>query len=381
VRIGIEAQRVFREKKHGMDFVVLELILELQKIDLINEYFIFVNSGPDDQIIKETKNFKIIRFNGLYPIWEQVLLPRQCKKYQLDVLHSTSNTAPYYLKTAQVVTIHDIIYMEVGNVLNKGYTPYQLFGNFYRKIIVSRLVKSVKHIITVSNFEKRTIQNFFKDLEPSRLSAVYNGVSTHFKPIEDVILQKSMREKYDLPEQYFLFLGNTDPKKNTANTLVAFAKYCKEYSSKYDLLVGDLDRDEILKHLKEEGLEDQIHRIRNTGYIPNSELPALISMAHIFLYPSKRESFGIPLLEAMACGTPVITGDKSSLPEIAADAALIVNVFDANNITKAIDQLVQDDDLRQSLIQKGLERSTSFSWENTARETLKIYQQLNISNA
>ena len=376
MRIGIEAQRIFREKKHGMDFVVLELIRELQIIDQENEYFIFVNEGPDNQVIQESSNFKIIEFGGAYPIWEQIKLPRMAKKYKLDILHCTSNTAPVFCPVPLVVTIHDIIYMEVKNVMGKGYTPYQLFGNLYRKAVVSRLVNRARKIITVSNYERQTIQNYFKDLPTENLIAVYNGVSKHFKPVEDEKELERITQKYQLPENYVLFLGNTDPKKNTANTLVAFAEYCHRYGRDYKLMVGDLDREVIRKHLQEAGLEAEMDQIQNTGYIPNAEMPALISKAKVFLYPSLRESFGIPLLEAMACATPVLSGQTSSLPEVAADAALLVDVTKSENITEGLNQLISDSTLSQSLVEKGLQRSKSFSWENTARETLRVYTQL-----
>lgn len=376
MRIGIEAQRIFREKKHGMDFVVLELIRELQHIDHENEYFIFVNDGPDNQVIEETKNFKIITFGGAYPVWEQIKLPKMAKRFKLDILHCTSNTAPIFCPVPLVVTIHDIIYMEVKNVLGKGYTPYQLFGNLYRKLVVSRLVKRAAKIITVSNFEKGTIRNYFTQLPENNLLAVYNGVSKHFKPVEDEAEQKRILSKYNLPEHYFMFLGNTDPKKNTANALQGFARYCEKNGNRFKLMVGDLDREVIRKHLQDAGLEAQLENIQNTGYIPNQELPALISMAEVFLYPSLRESFGIPLLEAMACGTPVLSGQKSSLPEVAGDAALLVDVTQSENIRKGIEELVENKDLRNELIQKGLARAKEFSWENTARETLKVYQNL-----
>lgn len=363
-----------------MDFVVLELIRELQHIDLENEYFIFVNEGPDNQVIEETANFKIIEFGGAYPLWEQIKLPKLARKYKLDLLHCTSNTAPISCPVPLIVTIHDIIYMEVKNVMGKGYTPYQLFGNLYRKFVVNRIIKSAKKVITVSNFEKGTIRNYFTQLPVDNLVAVYNGVSKHFQPISDQVELDRIRSKYKLPDRYFLFLGNTDPKKNTANALVGYAQYCKENGKDVKLMVGDLDREVIRKHLNEAGLGDYLDQIQNTGYIPNAEMPALINMADVFLYPSLRESFGIPLLEAMACGTPVLSGQKSSLPEVAGDAALLVDVTKADNIAKGLKTLMLDEALREALKGKGLDRSKTFSWENTAHETLALYRELKPTN-
>lgn len=364
-----------------MDFVVLELIRELQHIDLENEYCIFVNEGPDNKVIEETANFKIIEFGGPYPLWEQVKLPKLARKYKLDLLHCTSNTAPISCPVPLMVTIHDIIYMEVKNVLGKGYTPYQLFGNLYRKFVVNRIIKTAKKIITVSNFEKGTIENYFTQLPPDNLVAVYNGVSKHFQKIDDQAELNRIREKYQLPERYFLFLGNTDPKKNTANALVGYAQYCRDHGKDVKLMVGDLDREVIRKHLSDAGLEEYLDQVQNTGYIPNAEMPALINEAEIFLYPSLRESFGIPLLEAMACGTPVLSGQKSSLPEVAGDAALLVDVTKAENIASGLAKLQSDEKLRETYIAKGLERSKKFSWENTAHETLALYRELKPTNA
>lgn len=357
-----------------MDFVVLELIRELQGIDRQNDYIIFVNQGPDNQVISETENFKIVEFGGAYPLWEQIKLPRLARKYKLDLLHCTSNTAPINCPVPLMVTIHDIIYMEVKNVLGKGYTPYQLFGNLYRKFVVNRIVKSARKIITVSKFEKGTIDRYFGNLPDQKVVAVYNGVSKHFKTISDQAELHRIREKYDLPDRYFLFLGNTDPKKNTANALVAYAQYCEAEGRDIKLMVGDLDRELIRKHLSDAGLESHLDQIQSTGYIPNAEMPALINMAEVFLYPSLRESFGIPLLEAMACGTPVLSGQKSSLPEVAGDAALLVDVSQSQNIAQGLKKLMSDENLRSEYISKGLKRSKEFSWENTARETLKLYQ-------
>ncbi len=183
MKIGIEGQRLFRSKKHGMDMVALELIRNLQQIDHENEYVIFVKPDEDDQVIKETPNFRIEKLSGgFYPKWEQIALPKAARKAGCDILHCTSNTAPVFTGIPLVVTLHDIIYMESSyiKIMQGSGSSYQKFGNIYRKMVVPRIVKSSKKIITVSHFEKNRIADFFGMKGDSRLTAVYNGVSEHF---------------------------------------------------------------------------------------------------------------------------------------------------------------------------------------------------------
>ena len=162
MKIAIEGQRLFRTKKHGMDMVVLELINELQKIDHENEYVVFVKPDVDKETLKNTANFKIVELpGGPYPTWEQFALPKAAKKEGCDILHCTSNTAPINPGMPLIVTLHDIIYLEGISIFKKGGTWYQKFGNMYRRYVVPAVVKKSDKIITVSNFEKNRIKEFF----------------------------------------------------------------------------------------------------------------------------------------------------------------------------------------------------------------------------
>ncbi len=375
MRIGIEAQRIFREHKHGMDFVALEMIRNLQKLDTTNEYVIFVNEGPDTQCLRETDNFRIETFGGPYPLWEQFKLPAAARKNAVDILHCTSNTAPVNCPVPLVVTIHDIIYFETHPLRAKGYSSYQKFGNLYRRAVVSRILNRARLIITVSHYEKQRFHSFL-NLADEQVRVVYNGVGEHFRKIEDEAYLEEVREQYHLPERFFLFLGNTDPKKNTRNTVKAYARYCKQYGRDHQLVIGDLDPEVIRGFLAEDGLTEFFDQIHFTGYINNRDLPAVINLADVFLYPSKRESFGIPVLEGMASGTPVLTSNTSSMPEVGGDAALFVNPEQPDEITAGIHTLLSDADLRARNIQKGLERAQMFSWAQTARQVLDIYHEV-----
>ena len=378
MKIGIEGQRLFRKKKHGMDMVALELIRNLQQIDHTNEYFIFVKPDEDSAALKETPNFKIVPLNGgAYPMWEQFALPKAAKQYGCQLLHCTSNTAPVNCSIPLVTTLHDIIYMESSylKILAGSATPYQKFGNVYRKLVVPRVVKKSSKIITVSHFEKNRIGDFFGLKNDNRLTAVYNGVSSHFKPVTDIAELKRVKEKYQLPDRYFFFLGNTDPKKNTKGTLKAFSDFLKQTGSDHKLVMLDYDKTELEKILHEIGDKSLINKIVLTGYVINTDLPAIYCQSEIFLYPSLRESFGIPMLEAMACGVPVITSNTSSMPEVAGDAAIIVDPFKPEAITAAMISLCNDAAVTERLVQSGFAQAAKFSWQAMAQDVLKIYNE------
>lgn len=384
MKIGIEGQRLFRKKKHGMDMVALELIKNLQIIDTKNEYFIFVKPDEDHAVLKETSNFKIIELSGgPYPTWEQFALPRAAKKYGCDVLHCTSNTAPFFTNIPLITILHDIIYMESSylKILTSSASAYQKFGNIYRKLVVPKVVKKSKKIITVSHFEKNRIGEFFKIKGHTKLDAIYNGVSEHFMPITDANELTRVKTKYNLPDHFFFFLGNTDPKKNTKGTLKAFSDFLKQTKQDYKLVMLDFDLSELHKILSEIENPELINQIVLTGYVVNTDLPAIYAQSSVFLYPSLRESFGIPMLEAMACGVPVITSNTSSMPEVAGDAAHIIDPFKPEEITEGIIKILNDETYRKSFCTKGLERSKQFSWQNMAQGYLKLYESIDFTNS
>ncbi len=375
MKIGIEGQRLYREKKHGMDMVALELIKKLQIIDKKNEYVVFVKPDKDNTCIPAAPNFKIIELSGgPYPAWEQFALPRAAKKEGCDILHCTSNTGPIWSKVPLITTLHDIIYLESISIFKKAGTWYQKMGNIYRRLIVPAVVKKSKRVVTVSNFEKERIINFMGPGE--NLVAIYNGVSEHFKKITDDTLLKKAKEKYRLPDNFMFFLGNTDPKKNTPNVLKAFATFNQKSQIKYKLVMLDYEEKALQKILADIGHPEMRNDIHLTGYVVNTDLPAIISQCNVFLYPSLRESFGIPILEGMACGVPVITSNTSSMPEIAGNAAEIVDPYKPEKITAAINKMTCNKELRAELCKKGIERAKIFSWKNMAVKYLKLYEEV-----
>ncbi|WP_205728955.1 glycosyltransferase family 4 protein [Flagellimonas onchidii] len=378
MKIGIEGQRLFRKKKHGMDMVALELIKNLQRIDQKNEYVVFVKPDFDDTCIPNAPNFKVVQLDSKwgYPGWEQIALPRAAHKEGCDVLHCTSNTGPLFSKVPIITTLHDIIYLESISLFKKEGTWYQKLGNMYRRYFVPPVIRKSKKVITVSNYEKERINNYF-GFKDDRLTAIYNGVGSHFKKVTDLGELASAKEKYKLPDNFFFFLGNTDPKKNTKGVLKAFADFNKIYPGQYKLVMLDYDEGELLKLLDTAGGREIRELIHLTGYVSNTDLPAIISQSAIFLYPSLRESFGIPILEGMACGVPVITSNTSSMPEVAGEgSALMVDPFNPLEITNAIRAIVEDKVLAKVLAEKGIKRAKHFSWESMAKNVLELYEDV-----
>lgn len=375
MKIGIEGQRLFRPKKHGMDMVALELIKNLQSIDTTNEYVVFVKPDTDNTCIPAAKNFKIVELNGgPYPSWEQYALPKAAFEEGCDILHCTGNTGPIFCKVPLITTLHDIIYLESISLFKKSGTWYQKFGNMYRRWIVPPVVKKSKRVVTVSNFEKNRIKDFMN--LNNNLVTIYNGVGQHFKKIENQSELNRAKTKYNLPDNFIFFLGNTDPKKNTANTLKAFALFNAKSKIKYKLVMLDYEENALQQVLSEIGHPEIRQDIVMAGYVPNTEMPAIINLCKVFLYPSLRESFGIPILEGMACGVPVVTSNTSSMPEISGNSAAMIDPRKPFEIATAIEKILNDQVYNDMLCTKGIERAKQFSWKNMAENYLALYNEI-----
>ena len=367
MKIGIEAQRIFRKNKHGMDYVVLQEILELQKMDTNDEYYVFVKPG-EDHCVESSRNVHVVELScPSYPLWEQWALPRAARRYGVELLHCTSNTAPLWCDIPLVLTLHDIIFLEPRDKSNKSL--YQNMGWLYRRLVVPRILDKCRRIITVSNFE---LENIISKLHipRERMAMIYNGYNDWFQPLSSPPTWEG------LGVVYFFFLGNTDPKKNTERTLVAYSKYLKQSAVKRRLLMADLDRTYLNDIIERNHIENIRPMLDMPGYIPNSQLPGIYNNAFAFLYTSLRESFGIPLLEAMACGTPVITSNTSSMPEIGGPDAILVNPESSDDIAQMMLRLETDEAFYKQQKTVGLERAKLFSWRQTAEQLHQLYLEI-----
>ena len=370
MRIGIEAQRIFRKNKHGMDYVVLQEIKELQQMETTHEFYVFVKPG-EDHCVENSKNVHVVELHcPSYPLWEQWALPRAAKRYNIDILHCTSNTAPIWCDIPLVLTLHDIIFLEPRDKQN--HSLYQNMGWLYRRLDVPRILDKCRRIITVSNFEMENIITKLQ-IPRERMAMIYNGYNEWFQPMQDM---HEVYKKYIPEKGFFFFLGNTDPKKNTERTLVAYSNYLNRSQVKRQLLMADLDPEYLNGIIERNHIENIREHIIMPGYIVNSDLPYIYSNAFAFLYTSLRESFGIPLLEGMACGVPVITSNTSSMPEIGGKDAILINPENSNEITDAMLRLESDKEFYHRQKEIGLKRAKLFSWRKTAEQLLQLYEEV-----
>lgn len=374
MRIGIEGQRLFRKEKHGMDVVAMEIIKNLQLLDSVNQYYIFVKDGDDDDWFEPTKNFHIIRLKkAAYHIWEQFILPKSVHKHKIEILHCTSNTAPMFINIPLVLTLHDIIYLENFNFISYKSTAYQLIGNFYRRWVVPRILKTSKRIITVSYTEKDSILQKYPSFE-NKLKVIYNCQGEHFK--EDKIQNyEVIKDKYNLPEKFIFCLGNTSPKKNLSNILKGYFQYLDEHEEKIPMVLADHSPGDLFLFLNSTSAKYKPYLIF-IGYVSNREIPTIYKLSSLFLYPSIRESFGIPILEGMKMGVPVITSNISCMPEIAGDSAYFVDPNSVESISNGIKAVLSNPDLSKELIEKGYEQTKKYSWVKSAQQTLDIYNEV-----
>jgi glycosyltransferase involved in cell wall biosynthesis len=348
------------------------LIRALQVIDNQNEYFIFVKPDEDNTCISETKNFHIVEVpGGNYVFWEQIMLPIYARKYDIDVLHCTSNTAPMFLTVPLILTLHDVIFMEKTVGKNTS-SNYQKFGNLYRKWLVPKIVRKCQQIITISEVEKANIISVL-GLQENQITVVHNGVSGRFgiKPNTETINQT--KRELNLEGDFFLFLGNVEPRKNVTNTVKAFVAFA-EINTHVQLVITGLKPTFVSDILSEIGKISFLNRFVFPGFVTESVLLTLYAEAKVFLYPSFREGFGLPILEAMAFGTPVVTSNISAMPEVAGDAAFLVDPYSVEEITAGMTEAYENDQQRQQKIKSGFLRPSMFTWQNTAQKMLNIYQ-------
>jgi glycosyltransferase involved in cell wall biosynthesis len=300
-------------------------------------------------------------------LWMQTLAPRMLRRAHVDVVHFTNGMVPLASPVPTVVTIHDM-----SLTLYPRYHPARRV--LLNRPLVDIAARRADAIITVSQSAKRDIVRLY-GLAADRVHVVHEAAAPSFRPIHDSIERERVRRRYGLADRFILYVGTIEPRKNLPKLIEGFARRRKGGDLPHQLVCagpyGWLSRD----------IEDRIERlqvedaIRFTGYVPFDDLPVLYSLAEMFVFPSLYEGFGLPVIEAMACGTPVVTGHVAALSEVAGGAVEHVDRLDAESLGEAIVALARSRERRENLSALGLQRSHSFSWDRAARETLEVYRQ------
>jgi glycosyltransferase involved in cell wall biosynthesis len=365
MRILIDAR--FLGTGTGIACYTENLIKNLAKIDKKNHYLILLEKKYFNQFEFPASNFKKIKITApYYSLTEQIKLPILLWRLKPDFVHFTSFNHPLIYRRKCIFTIHDLILTLFPPKVN-------FFKHLVYRVIIRSVVKKAKKIIVPSQNTKQDIQRFLK-VKGNKIVVIFEGVNP---PINKVVADKNyLKNKHKISKIYLLYMGRFAFHKNISGLIDAFNILKNKYKNGYQLvLVGNKDKDyfSLKQRVKKLRLENDIIF---TGTIKNKEMPGIYRNAEVFILPSFYEGFGLPVLEAMSHGTPVVCSRTSSLPEVAGDAAYYFNPKDPKDMAKKINDVLVNKGLRENLIKEGLKQYKKFSWLKTARKTLLLYKSL-----
>ncbi|MCA9903211.1 MAG: glycosyltransferase family 4 protein [Anaerolineae bacterium] len=304
-------------------------------------------------------------------LWHRARLPLPVETFTgpVDLYHATDFTLPPTLPgTKTLLTVHDLSFVRVPDSASPPLKAYL-------DVVVPRSAQRADHILADSQATRNDLIELY-GIVPDKITVLLSGVDAHFRPVTDAAARAAVRAKYDLGERPYIFtIGTVQPRKNYARLMLALARL-RESGQDVTLVIaggkGWLE-DPIYAALDELKLRDHV---RFLGFAADADLPALYSEARALAFPSLYEGFGLPILEAMACGTPVVTANVSSMPEAAGDAALLIDPYDVDALTDALDRLLHDESLRADLIARGQAQAARFTWARAARELIAVYDWL-----
>jgi glycosyltransferase involved in cell wall biosynthesis len=370
MRIGIDA-RWLSIDKGGVGRYTRELLLNLGKIDKDNEYYIYTcGSGiqphlPDNYLI-----------NTKSPLFEKAMLwylslPKDLKHDKVDLFHSPSYFLPFVNVCKSIITVHDVI-----PILFPEWRSFK--DRLLWRLALQASIKEADKIIAPSLSTQKDVINTYSVSE-EKIQVIYPGVDDTFRPVLDASYK--IERKYSIKVPFILYLGPIRIRRNVHRLLIAFRKLKKKYSVNCKLVLignaeGGLDRryltfvKKLISHL------DIGAEIIHLNRVPENDLPLFYSASELFVYPSLYEGFGLPLLEAMACGTPVITSNVSSMPEVVGNAGIMVDPRDVGALANSMYEILSNIDLKTKLIDMGIRRSRYFTWNETAKRTLKVYEEV-----
>jgi glycosyltransferase involved in cell wall biosynthesis len=356
-----------RPARTGVGYYTEHLLHHLVK-ESVDDEIVVVSNRPIDTVAPLPPQVRVVTSSSRVPriVWMQMVAPRLLRRLRVDVAHFTNGMLPLAVPVPTVVTIHDMSL----TMFPKYHPPRRVLLN---RPLVDVAARRADAIITVSESAKRDIVRLYGSQE-ERIHVVHEAAAPSFQPVVDPVVLDRVRQRYDLAERFILYVGTIEPRKNLPKLIEGFASRRKSGQLPHQLVCagpyGWLSRDieDLIDRLQ---IEDAI---RFTGYIPFDDLAALYSLAEMFVFPSLYEGFGLPVVEAMACGTPVVTGHVAALAEIGGGAVEQVARLDADTLGEAMVRLAGDRQRREQLSLLGRERAQLFSWERAARETLKVYR-------
>lgn len=362
MRIAINTRFLLKHKMEGFGWFTFETVKRFVINHPEHEFYFFFDRAYDKKYIFAKNVIPIIlnppaRHPILFKIWFDYSVTRALKKYKIDLFLSPDGYLSLLTKTPQIGVIHDINFEHYPNDI-------PLIPRKYLRKYFPLFAKKAKHIITVSNFSKQDIIEKY-GISPDKITVAHNGASELFIPLtppeQDVI-----RAKYTKGKPYFLFVGALHPRKNISRLLQAYHAFLAETKSETQLvIVGETlwNNDDFIKKIADLAIKQSVHF---TGHLSLEELTKVVASAKALTFVSYFEGFGIPIVEAMQAGTPVVCGNMTSLPEVAGEAAIYVDPFSVESIKNGLIQVDMSQTLRSSLIEKGLQQAKKFSWDTSA---------------
>ena len=370
MKVGILTDSMDK-KKAGLGVYTKNLVENISKIKK-DIYLIHYDTNADESVKKIYKERKeiVIPLPKIHPkmtSWLYVKLPLSLRELELDILHEPGIVRPSILYSSgfkKIITIHDLVPLIFPNTTS-------LFDIVNLKV-VQMLKRNIDAVIVPSENTKRDVIRFFR-IPNDKIKVIPHGRDKRFRPIRDQEELEIVRLKYKLPDKFVLFVGTLEPRKNIKNLIKAYYKLKKKGIRHKLVIVGKRGwkYKQIFDVWKSLDLRGDVMFV---DYVEDEYLPFIYNLADLFVYPSLYEGFGLPPLEAMACGCPVVVSNTSSLPEVVGDAGIKVDPCNINEIADAIYEILINDDLKHELVKRGLKRAKLFSWEKAAKETLKVYE-------
>lgn len=370
MRIAVNTRFLQKNKLEGYGYYIHELMSRISRNHPEHEFlFLFDREFSSEFVYSNNVKTQIIkpqaRFALTFRIWYDISLAWAAKKFKADILVSLDGFCSLTTVIPQVLAVHDLAFLHYPKFIAKHHL-------WFYKMHQKKFLNKAKAVVTVSNFSKQDIVKHYK-IDERKINIVYNAARDVFKPVEERT-KHEIKQHYSRGHEYFLFVGGVHPRKNLMRLIKAFSIFKKRQLSSMKLLVvGRLawQYDDIVEKLKTYKYRDDVILL---DYLPDNELAKVTASAYALVYPSLFEGFGVPIVEAMACGTPVLCSNITSMPEIADNAGWKFNPEDENDIAQKMMQVYKDETLRSRLIELGFERVKHFSWNESAENLWKIME-------
>ncbi|MBO9325373.1 MAG: glycosyltransferase family 4 protein [Roseiflexus sp.] len=384
MRIGIDARFLTHPQPGGFKTYTEQLVRALLEVDPDNEYVLYVDRPPESRILSAV-NATVRIVPGTAPFvgmpWrEQIGLTMYAKRDRIDVLHSLCLTAPLYAPCPLIVTIHDTIWMFPHRFTQQQKRLKRSLMDIYYQYVPKAAARRASAVVTVSQDARAAIVQHL-GIPAHRVFVTYEAAAAIYQRLDRQYAIDAVQQKFGLRESFILAIGSSDPRKNIATLLHAYALLPEAIRTRHNLVI-------VWTHpLLAESIANQAHacgieeHVRFLHHVSNDDLIMLYNAALFFVFPSRYEGFGLPILEAMACGTPVIAANNSSIPEVAGDAAILVDAELPVIIAHEMARLLEDEALRREMSARSLKRAAAFSWQRCARETLAVYQSIATNQA